>query len=243
MDNIKLPFIITVIGPKRTGKTTFIKKWLDEVLLDKFKYVILFSPTAELSSDFSTIAQDERVHFIMKCDSSDFADCAKNLFERLETLKKGEGHAPPTLLILDDCGTDPIMQQNSILDKYCIRHRHSELSILAVGHSLRGTCGIPKAFRSQIDMAILFNPNSMSEMETILKEVLFSSDLKTAKQKAVEAFSEPYNFIVWKPSAPYYDKLTINFEDPLVSKTTQTKKTSKKRKRFDNLNNKPEATP
>lgn len=216
MNDIKLPFIISVIGPKRTGKTTFIKKWLDQALLDHFRYVVLFSPTAELSSDFTDLQDDNRITLIMKTKSSEFESSAEKLFDKLETLKKTDGFAPPTLLILDDCGTDPILNANSTLDKYCIRHRHAELSILAVGHSLRGTCGLPKAFRSQMDMAILFNPNSMSELETILKEVLFSEHQQIARRKAVEVYSEDYNFIVWRPAATYYEKLMINFTEPLI---------------------------
>lgn len=216
MDDIKLPFIISVIGPKRTGKTTFINKWLDQTLLKHFRYVVLFSPTAELSGDFNALLHDDRVRVIVKTRSEDFPGTAKDLFERLEHLKKEQGFAPPTLLILDDCGTDPIMNKDSVLDRYCIRHRHAELSILAVGHALRGTCGLPKSFRSQIDMAILFNPNSMSELETILKEVLFSEHQATARRRAVEVFSEDYNYIVWRPAASYYDKLKINFDEPLI---------------------------
>jgi len=181
-----------------------------------FRYVIIFSPTAELSGDFDEIIEDKRATFIKKCDSEDFAKCAKALFEKLEKLKLGEGEAPPTLLILDDCGSDPILNANSPLDKYSIRHRHAGLSILAVGHSLRGTCGLPKALRQQVDYSVFFNPTSMSEMEAILKEVLFSQHLKAARAKAVDVFSEPYNYIVWTPSAPYRDKLMINFETPLI---------------------------
>lgn len=238
MDKIKHPFIISVVGPKRTGKTYFINKLLRDHLLDKFRYVVIFSPTAELSGDFDDVMEDRRATFIKKCDTKEYEECARKLFDQLEGLKKSEGKAPNTLLILDDCGTDPILNANSVLDKYSIRHRHASLSILAVGHSLRGTCGLPKAFRQQLDMAIFFNPTSMSEMEAILKEVLFSQHLKAARQRAVEVFNEDYNFIVWTPSAPYKRKLMINFTDPLISEAVvngETKKV-KSRKRRKQIN-------
>jgi hypothetical protein len=56
----------------------------------------------------------------------------------------------------------------------------------------------------------------MSELETILKEVLFSTHLKQAREKAVELFTIPYNYLVWTPAAPYFDKLTMNFTERLV---------------------------
>ena len=242
MENIKIPFIISIIGPKRTGKTTFLKKWLNTALLKKFRYIILLSPTAKLSGDFEELADNDTVHFIMKSDPSKFADTSKALFDRLEQLKTREGRAPPTLLILDDCGTDAIMNQNSILDKYCIRHRHSELSILAVGHSLRGTCGLPKSFRSQMDMAILFNPNSMSELETIFKEVLFSEHLKEAKRKAIEVrLFTPAQKIIAASICPA-GRMTfwscrscsssgINFTEPLVTRASKSEDRPPKKKR------------
>ena len=233
MDALKPPFIMSVVGPKRTGKTTFIKNLLKDHLLQHFKYVIIFSPTAELSGDFDEIANDKRSTFIKKTKTEDFGNCAKSLFERLETLKLDDGQAPNTLLLLDDCGTDPILNANSMLDKYSIRHRHAGLSILAVGHSLRGTCGLPKALRQQVDVAVFFNPSSMSEMEAILKEVLFSQHLKAAKQKAVEVFGQPYNYIAWIPAAPYFQKLLINFETPLVDDTGERPRKKRRGKNKD----------
>ena len=71
----------------------------------------------------------------------------------------------------------------------------------------------------------------MSELETILKEVLFSEHIKEAKRKAIEAFSEPYNYIVWEPAATYFDKLKINFTDPLVSSNGRSEDEPKSKKR------------
>jgi len=138
------------------------------------------------------------------------------LTRRLEELQEN-GEAPNTLLVVDDLATHPILNPNSILDKYVIRHRHAKLSMMIVGHSLRGVCGLPKAMRSQIDYNIMFNPASVTEMTTLIKECVFSDDFKKVLANVKDLFSTKYNYMVFEPAAVYSMKLVDNFGRSMLS--------------------------
>lgn len=229
---IRSPFIMTVTGPKRTGKTTFIRDLVKQNLSKEFRYIIVMSATCDLSGDFDFVKEIPAARYSI-VDSS-FTDKCAAILEKLEA-KQRNGMQQKTLLILDDLATDPILNPKSILDSYCIRHRHVGLSIIVVGHALRGTCGLPKALRSQIDYNIIFNPASMTEMETILKEALMNNDLREAKNKIKEVFSVPYNFIMYEPAKPYYEKMMINAKTPLISPNGENKRTSKSDNSIDKI--------
>jgi hypothetical protein len=186
------------------------------------------SATADLSGDFEFIKEIPAVRYTII--SSSFTQRCASMFEELES-KQRDGAGRKTLLILDDLATDPILNPKSVLDSYCIRHRHVGLSLIVVGHALRGTCGLPKALRSQIDYNIIFNPASMTEMETILREAVMNHDITQAKKRIIDVFSVPYNFLIYEPAKPYYQKMMINGNIPLISNFN-----SKKRKREDNSN-------
>jgi hypothetical protein len=108
------------------------------------------------------------------------------------------------------------MAQNSILDRYSIQHRHVNLSILAVGHSFRGIGGLPKTLRLQVDYGVFFSPASVTELETIVKDVSFASDRDELLARARDVFKKKYNFIVFQPSAPLSRRLLVNFKTPLM---------------------------
>lgn len=227
LENVELvtPFVMTIVGPKRVGKTTFIRTLLTKNLLQKCKHVVVFSKTAHLSRDFDWLESHPGITSTIFApgktpdsdETIDYAEIAKRLFKRLITLLQTEGTCPSVLLILDDLAADPIMSEASPVVKECITHRHINMSMICVGHAYRGAIGIPKAMRLQIDYCIFFNPSSMKELEDVLKDTLFSTDVKTAIQEVREILTVPFNYIVYKPAAAYSEKLLINFKEPLDS--------------------------
>ena len=193
-------------------------------LLDVFKYIIVISPTNELSNDFSFLKDQKKAQY--KICNGQFETVVERLTHRLENLQREcnqserpdltishetltplQTEAPPTLLVVDDCATDPILNRGSILDRYMIRHRHCKLSAIIVGHSLRGVCGLPKATRSQTDYNIIFNPSGMRELYDILRECLFPEDLKFALKRVRDIFDVKYAYLIYEPAAIYDQKL------------------------------------
>lgn len=221
---------MTVTGPKRVGKTTFIRELLKKCLLDEFEYVVVMTPTGQLSGDFDFLDEQRKAKYIVNTDPSDFEDMALQLFQKQEELQLKNKQAPRTLVILDDCATNKILRERSVLDKYIIRHRHAQLSFLIVGHSLRGVCGLPKSIRMQIDYNIIFNPASMSELETILKEAILPVHLKGTKERVVAAFQQPYNYIVYQPAERYSHRLLLNWKKPMIYLPGNSNEKSRRKK-------------
>jgi hypothetical protein len=217
MQDIEPEFIISVTGPKRAGKTTFIRNMLTNHLLPKFNTVIVMSPTLKLNEDFEFLRDQNTTKF--KFVHTNFKEEFRDLFEHMEYLKERDGdETPQVLVVMDDCATNPILNAGSIVDVKCIRHRHAKVSILVVGHAYRGVCGLSKSLRSQIDYAIIFNPASIMEIDTILKDCVFPEEVRACREKVKEIFSTKYNYIVYQPAETYERKLLVNFEEPLVKR-------------------------
>lgn len=215
MDKVRPEFIMTVTGPKRAGKTTFIREFMKDHLIDIFPYIVVMCPTLKLNHDFDFLRDQNNAKYMFV--DNGFSQTCRDIFERMEFLKERDGdETPQTLLILDDCATNKIMSQNSVLDKYCIRHRHANISLLIVAHSYRGVCGLPKSLRSQIDYNVIFNPASITEVDTILKDCVFSEEVRVIRKKVKKIFSTKYNYIVYQPAEIYSRKLLLNWETPLI---------------------------
>ena len=216
MDEIKPQFVLTVTGPKESGKTTWLRELIQDHLLDMFPKIIVMSPTLDLSGDFDFLREQEKSEFFLSEDPSEYDEQMQEIINTQRFLIERD-KADNVLIVLDDCATESICKQNSILDKFCIRHRHYLISLIIVGHKFRGNCGLPTGLRSQINSNIIFNPSSMSELELLLKEAVLSDHLKEAKKRAVEVFSSKFNYIVFTPSNVYFKRLMINYEEPLLS--------------------------
>lgn len=215
MDKIKPQFIITVTGPKNTGKTTWLRSFIATHLLDMFPRLIVLSPTLDLNDDFDFLKYQDKVEYFFESDPDRFDEVLQEAiemqFDEVQTKK------PKSLLvILDDCATEDICRDRSLLDKFAIRHRHYRISFIIVGHKFQGTCGLPRSLRSQINSNIIFNPASMSELEILLKEAVLSDHVKEARRAAMDVFSEKYNFIVFTPANKYFERLLVNWETPLI---------------------------
>lgn len=215
MDITDQPFVLTVTGPKRAGKTHFLRALLKQQLIERFRYIVVLCPSLHLSGDYKFLKEQPYAQYILKHNPDEFSETCTKLFNKIESMKL-EGKSLQTLLLMDDCATRSILNNNSVVDKYIIMHRHSNLSMIIVGHSLRGVTGLPKGIRLTIDYNVIFKPASMLELETILKESLFSEDVKAAKLATRRVFNDKYNYIVHIPAATYNNTLLVNFKIPLL---------------------------
>jgi hypothetical protein len=224
MDDLRMPFIMTVTGPKWAGKTTFITGLVKDYIMKRLDFVIVFCPTCQLNDDYGFIKEQYKVPYtiIVKKFDDNMEELIKGLEELYsENINEDDDEfmrreKKEILMILDDCGTDPILERHSSLAKYCIKHRHISLSVIVVGHSFRGDVGVPKSIRSQMDYAVFFKPASIKELHSILEDSLFKDELKVARDKCREIFSEKYKYIVYIPSNTYQKTILINFEEPLL---------------------------
>jgi len=251
IENLKLPFIMMVTGPKRTGKTTFIRNLFKEGILKEIDYVVVMAPTLHLNGDFDFLKEQKEMKYMMFHENFEFQ--VEKLFQRMEQLAEGRlaklreleekklkptepvkedlrpgdvsvavprdtdvPHVPNTLLVLDDCATNSILSRASILDAYSIRHRHSNISMIVVGHNFKGVAGLPKAIRTQIDYNVIFNPSSISELETIIRDCLFKEDAKIAIENTKVVFNELYNYIIYTAAEVYNRRLLTNKGEMMI---------------------------
>jgi len=228
MESIQPQFIITVTGPKGSGKTTWLRTFVADYMLDLFPRIIVMSPTIELNEDFEFLKHQDKSEYFFEGDPENFENILQQAID-LQFEEVTTRHSKNLLVILDDCATEDICRDRSVLDAFAIRHRHYKISFIIVGHKFQGTCGLPRSLRSQINRNIIFNPASMSEPEILLKEALLSDHVKEAKKKALEVFSTKYNYIVFTPSEVYNRRLLVNFETPLLEYTATAPMEMKKR--------------
>ncbi len=215
METIQPQFIITVTGPKGSGKTTWLRSFVAEYMLDMFPRIIVMSPTIELNRDFDFLKHQDKSEYFFEGDPANFESILQQAID-LQFDEVTTRYSKNLLVILDDCATESICRDRSVLDAFAIRHRHYKISFIIVGHKFQGTCGLPRSLRSQINRNIIFNPASMSELEILLKEALLSDHVKDAKKRALEVFSTKYNYLVFTPSEIYNRRLLVNFEIPLL---------------------------
>ena len=246
-----MPFVMAVTGPKRSGKTTLVRNMITDYFLDKFNTIVVLAPTLRRSKDYEFLRNQKKANFYLQDKRECFGTDIQKVFKKCDDLAD-QGKECHILLILDDCGTDRIMDQRGFLDEYSIQHRHSNLSILIVAHSLRGAGGQPKTLRLQNDYNIIFSPASMVELNQILKDCLLPVDVAHATRNIIKVFSEKYNYVVYQSAETYPRKMLVNFKIPLLeyapddgnndtlvtTTTNRQSSTKRKRKEMKNSSNK-----
>lgn len=198
---IELPCNIAIYGATRTGKTYLTKKLLREQLLAQIDVLIILSTTSDLSGDFDEFKDNTNPDHGLVVQKFN----APELFPRVinEVVQQSEGlhknhyvkkkDIPRTLIILDDCIGLNVLRYRGLVDKLSTRNRHLQISFLVLCQRITG---VPRTFRVNTRVVILFNTPNLTELERLLEEYTPKRYRMLVRDSLPTIFDTSYNFIL-----------------------------------------------
>lgn len=194
---IELPANMSIVGSTKSGKTYLMKKMLKD-FLPKIDYLVILSPTCELSGDFKCFGNNtnpEEGTVVHTFDNvSEFKSIINEIVSSQDKISRAHSkmETPSLFLVLDDCVNTNILSFKGIIDSLSTRSRHYNLSIAILAQRMRS---IPSTFRLNTKYFILFSCSNMLEMERFLEEYCIKSERKNIRSALKTIYAEPYNFI------------------------------------------------
>ena len=222
MIDLQLPSNILIAGSTRSGKTHLTKKILDSGVLAKTDYLIIFSPTANISGDWDKYRLNDnpkygRVIQIFD-DVSAFNSILMEMISSQKELLKhhSKNEIPSIIIILDDCLNTNILRQRGLIDQFSVSSRHYNMSMFILVQKIRGA---PKTLRLNCAYFILFSCSNFLELQTALEEFVPRKFRKNIEKHIVEIYNIPYNYILCDCFNPRMkDRLRLNGEEYLIHK-------------------------
>ena len=207
LPDLKIPFIFSLIGPRGSGKSTLVKRFLNEQFIYKFQYIAILSPSLHLNTDFDFMEDYSNVYLF----HNNFKSVINEIINTMENYKtKDKSSKIQTLIILDDCLTENNVLRFKGLELLATRGRHMNISIVVTSQILK--C-ISNKIRENSDYILSFGSNSYSELEKFLGENFSKLDLKNIRLKLKEIFSQKYNFIFIDNHQQLDDKMFEGFHN------------------------------
>jgi len=183
-------WILSLVGPRRSGKSVRLKKLLKTELKGRFlaKNVFIICPTLDLNDDYKDFSN------VKKFSNVDKGLIEKIIDQQTKNIKMyGIEKTPEVLLILDDCADSNILSFKGVLDTLAIRGRHMKINVIITSQRLSA---ISRTIRLNTDIWYLYSPYNFSELEQFLHEFIPSQYKKSAIRRVLEYFSEPYRYII-----------------------------------------------
>lgn len=182
--------MMTIIGARRSGKSTLIKKLLKEVILKKIKEenVFIICPTIKLDNNWDDF--DEARKFD-KADSSIIQAIIEE--QEFNILTYGKKRTPEVLIILDDCADNNILRFGGVIDTLAVKGRHYKINVIISSQRLSA---VSRTARLNSDYMIFFSPYNMSELEQLCEQYVLKQNRKECMEKIQKVFETPYEFIV-----------------------------------------------
>jgi len=200
---LEFPGNVAICGATMSGKTHLTKRIMREHLLPKFDYIVILSPTVDLSGDWDEFKVTLKNHdptpgnpTIYK-SSKGFRKTISELVEGNTRLKEDKNvprkEIPNIALILDDMVGNPLLKFNGYIDKLSTKSRHLNISIFILSQRISA---VPRTYRLNTKYTILFNAVNMSELERFTEECCPRKYRKLLPSKIPDIYNTPYNFIL-----------------------------------------------
>jgi len=252
---LKEPFIVSVFGPRKSGKSFAMRMWLhkkfakhfDEIHVlcnslnynrdydefrkagYKYKKKFLWYPdpkiddlekifeeqSSEKASFINFQRGDELVYMMKKMAKKrkrlDYPDEVENptmtfqrepfgfypidigvepeskrLIDRPKKMKK-------VLVVLDDVVDSGVLRYHTEIDKYAMRGRHVEVSLISASQRIAPTS---INVRDNSDMMILFSPSTVQEMESLIDKFIPTNNKKVVRFRVAQTFNVKYDFVL-----------------------------------------------
>lgn len=210
-------FIAIIIGPKKAGKSYMIRQLLQQKGIQKdFDTIVVLNPSMNKNRDYDFL-QESSKRFVYKYTDG-FNEKLKELIDKQQELiyNKGRDQVGDVLVILDDCANQSVLNENGLLSKFSIEHRHSKISFLIVGHRLQGRGGLPISIRDQSDYMIFLNPTNFNELEKLIDYTCPRKYKKELEKKIIDLFNTKYNFFMLKTREPVNERYYEGFDKNLL---------------------------
>jgi hypothetical protein len=185
----KPPFLMTVVAPRRSGKTNLTV----DLLLDKDKFrrkfdlIFIWSKTFKLDSKWKNIKLPPGSVFHEFIEED-----VKTLLDELEMVNQNT--AVNTLFVFDDMVTEGIMNPRKMgqLDAIAVRGRHINVSIIIITQQY---LALSPPVRNNTTNMLIFRVRNGDEMEKIARENREGLDMREFTEMFFEATKEPYSFL------------------------------------------------
>lgn len=198
INDVILPANYIIAGATNSGKTYFTKNTLLPLLKGKYDYLVICSPTMELSGDFSEFEPSNRLFKLSKEEDivrgvQQAIEDQENNFTLLKQHLIKRNNIPNIVVILDDCiSIQGLFGVNGILSNWIYKNRHIKLSFVIMTQRI---CSIPRIVRLNSAYFFLFSCCNYSEIERMLIEYVPASKKQRFKERVEEIYDEKYNYI------------------------------------------------
>lgn len=195
----QLPLFWLLVAPRNSGKSNLIKNLLQKKFYGKVfdkDNIIIFSPTVKIDDMWLD------VDIPNKFEPNELEEVVNDIIEQQEKIKAsyGKKECPDVLIIMDDM----INEGNStsyrgIAERLAYKGRHWKISLIMTSQKYKG---ISRGIRLNSTQTTYFEPQNMSEFDSILEE--------HADKKNKEAFKRMFDYA----TTPKYSFLTIDYNKP-----------------------------
>lgn len=193
-NNFLSGMMMSLVGARRSGKSTLIKKLLKENIIgksrDKIKEenVFIICPTINLDDGWNEFPTAK------KYENPDPTIIQAIINEQLYNIGNyGKKRTPEVLVILDDCADNNILRFGGIIDTLAVRGRHYKINVIV---SSQRMSAISRTVRLNSDYLIFFSPYNLSELEQVAEQYFLKQDRKEYMKKIQQIFETPFNFLV-----------------------------------------------
>lgn len=183
-------FMMTIVGARRSGKSTLMKKLLNTTLKKMFREndVFVLCPTIDLNDDF-----DEFPHARKYAKPDPMLIQAVMDEQKYNIQTFGKKRTPEVLIIFDDCADNNILRFGGILDTLAVRGRHFKISVIV---SSQRMSAVSRTARLNSDYFVMFSPFNFSEAEQFMEQYVSKHKRKQFSELLMNIWDEPFNFIV-----------------------------------------------
>lgn len=204
MDWLASNFVMTMIAPRRSGKSYLIKEMLNGGLMEQFDHIYIFCPSISFNDDYDDFKHEENVHLITEPKES----LIMEIILKHEVLKnackyKTDEYCPSTLLVLDDLIDSGIFNFKGVVDRIAERGRHIEMSLIVSSQRLTA---VSRSVRINSDYFIIFAPASISEVEKFVEQFLPRAGRSKTITMLNDLYSEQFQFLIMDATESSWDQ-------------------------------------
>jgi hypothetical protein len=185
------PFLLTVVAPRRSGKTNLLL----DLLLDEEKYCYKFDAIFIWSKTFNLDYKWRNITLPPGSVFNDFKE--EECMAILDAAEQVNAIAKPPvniLFIFDDMVGEGIMNPHKLgtLDKIAVRGRHMKVSIIILTQQYMA---LSPPVRNNTTNQVIFRVRNRKEFETIAIENCEHLTVNKFKKMFMEATSERFSFL------------------------------------------------
>lgn len=180
------PFLMTVVAPVRSGKTTFTVGLIYMIYKDIFEEIMYISPTVENDDTGWAIMKDDNI--IKITENLTEIDLILESIVEIQKAKPKE-EREHTLIVLDDMIGLLKPTGQSYFAALCSKYRHYKISLIVCVQSFRS---LPPVCRANTTAYIIFKTNNDKELEKMEDEFSGNFPFDEVYEYATE---ERYQFL------------------------------------------------